>query len=130
MPLMPNDEFFTDADGDGDKLVYSATSSDKSNVVVAALAKNGSAIYVDVLNPIGIHEFTITISVTDADGESAAEDLAVKVRIAPVLQQTYDVLSHPVDHSYPALTVGYRPGISHILNFVKGINFADVYAPD
>ena len=124
--------FFEDPDS-GDTLSFTATSSNPRDVVVAAYKKDGSEIYVDVLDASNIHDFTITIGAMDQDGKKAADTVDVTVDISPVLSQTYTVKQNPVNHNLKAVDIGYRTGVSHMLRFVHsdntqtdgGLEFAD-----
>ena len=127
-------DFFDDPDSDDDgTLSFTAKSSNPRDVVVAAYKKNGSKVYVDVLDASNIHDFKITIGAMDKDGEKAAETVDVTVDIAAVLSQTYTVKQNPVNYNLKAVNVGYRTGIAHILRFKDatdtttdgGLKFAD-----
>ena len=79
---------FNFLDPEGDKLVYTASSSDESMVKATV---NGHQI---VLNPVALGRAVVTVTATDPKGEKVTQDIRVTVREA----NTPPVVVGPVPH--------------------------------
>ena len=84
------DTFFDDPDQD--EMTYELRSGRQSHAVVAGVKKDGSAVYVEMIDDAIAH-FTIIVKATDDDADNplSAPELALTVRTMPPLTNTYVV---------------------------------------
>ena len=122
--------YFDDADNDG--LTFTSVADRTNHVVVAGYKKDGSVIFVDMLQvDPAINLFNLVTYATDAgkpgDPLSSTKE-RLEVETMPPLPQEYLVVQHADNHNFiklnnPDDSVGLRQNASHTMKFAPTITF-------
>ena len=114
-------DHFKDDDA-GDTLTYKVTSERPNHAVVAGYKKNGSVIFIDMLQSSStINDFYIRV--TASDGDMSSQPLRIRVQTMDPRRRatTYYVVQHSSNHNFTGLRndepVGYRQRMSGTLTF-------------
>jgi hypothetical protein len=125
--------YFDDADNDA--LTFTSAADRTNHVVVAGYKKDGSAIFVDMLqNDPTINTFNLVTYATDAgkpgDPLSSTKE-RLEVETKPPLSQDYLVVQHADNYNFikldnPGNSVGLRKDVLHTMEFTPMITFLGV----
>ena len=120
-------------DADNDTLTFTSEADRTNHVVVAGYKKDGSAIFVDMLqNDPTINTFNLVTQASDAgkpgDPQSSTKE-RLEVETNEPLPQEYMVVQHAENQNFIRLdkaTVGLRQDTVHKLRFVGGFQFINL----